>query len=198
MRKNYCSNCGTPIKNEGIFCESCGKPLEDINTSNISSPYNSRIENKPDKIRYHKNKYIALFLSIIPGLGQMYNGQILKGILIPVLFFIFMIIGDYYEDTFISGPIGLTFLAIYFYNLGDAYKTANDINKNDGNYFYSHENEHHQGFYEKRMNDFQKVDTQISSYFHDKSLDGKKNVSLIKVTIIIIVLYSVLLFLTPS
>lgn len=70
MRKNYCSNFGAPIKNEEIFCESCGKPLEDINTPNISSPYNSRIENNPDKIRYHKNKYVALFLSIILDWGR--------------------------------------------------------------------------------------------------------------------------------
>lgn len=105
----------------------------------------------------------------------MYNGQILKGILIPVLMFIFgNIMLNYYEDTFISGPISLVSLAIYFYNLFDAYKTANDINEHGGNYFYSNKSEHHQGFYEKRMNDFQKIDTQLSSYFHDESPDGKK------------------------
>lgn len=197
MRKNYCSNCGSPIKNEGSFCENCGESLEDGNTS-TTAPYNSRIENNNDKLKYHKNKYAAFFLSIIPGLGQMYNGQILKGILIPVLLFLFLIIANQYEaNVTISGTIILAYLVIYFYNLGDAYKTANDINKNNGNYFYSHKNEQQHGFYEDKMNGLQKADAEISSYFHYETPDGKKNVSLIKVSILIIVLYNILLFSIP-
>ena len=191
--KKYCSNCGFPMKNEGTFCERCGKPLDDINTSSIPSQTNSKIENNLRNVIYHKNKYIALFLSIIPGWGQMYNGQILKGIIFPTLMTVFLILSTSYENNdIISVPSFILFMSIYFYNLGDAYKTANDISNDNGNYFYSHESEASSGFYENKMNDFQKLDSQISSYFHEKAPNGEKRVSLIKVAILIFVLFILL------
>lgn len=83
------------------------------------------IPNSNQDIKYHKNISIAILLSIfIVGAGQMYNGQILKGI-------IFIII--YYLIIFLS-PI---FILIWIYNIYDAYKNAKNINNNNGNYFYN-------------------------------------------------------------
>lgn len=70
-----------------------------------------------------KNSGLAAILSfLLPGLGQMYNGEIGKGVLIMVVQFVnfllmFIIIG------FITSPIVLIW-AIY-----DAYKTAERINQ---------------------------------------------------------------------
>jgi len=208
MEKNYCINCGAPINNsEFIYCENCGKlhyESDDSNSSRTySSTYGSRVESSYgnsygssyENVKYHKNKYLAFFLSIFTGLGQIYNGQILKGILMPILLSICLLLSNYYYnyDT-ISATIALMFLAIYFYTFVEAYKTANDINKNNGNYFYSNDKDH-AGFYEDNLNSFQKLDAQISSYFHYESITGEKTVSLIKATILIIGLYIALFIL---
>lgn len=70
-----------------------------------------------------KNPGVAAVLSFfVAGLGQIYNGQIGKGILIIVLYFLsvllmFVLIG------FITTPI------LWIYGMIDAYKTAERINK---------------------------------------------------------------------
>jgi len=201
MEKRLCLHCGTPINNsEYIYCENCGKlnyeyGNGDSNSSRIySSPYGSRVESNYEKIKYRKNKYIAFFLSIFTGLGQIYNGQILKGILMPVLLYIcFVLIGNYINNDIIFWPSFLMFFVVYFYSFADAYKTANKINENNGNYFYS-KDEGHTGFYEDNSSSFQKFDVQISSYFHDETYNGEKTVSLTKTTILMVILYTSLFF----
>jgi TM2 domain-containing membrane protein YozV len=76
-----------------------------------------------------KNPGVAVVLSFfIPGLGQIYNGQIMKGIIFIILASIFgfltvVLIG------YILYPL------FWVYNLYDAYNTAREINERyDGNY----------------------------------------------------------------
>lgn len=72
-----------------------------------------------------KNAGLAAVLSFFfAGLGQIYNGQIGKGILLIVLqginaFLMTVVIG------FITYPI------LWIYGMVDAYKTANKINERD-------------------------------------------------------------------
>lgn len=81
---------------------------------------------KNNEMIYKKSEGIAvLFSLLIIGFGQVYNGQILKGIL-------FLIIG--YSLLSLIWPLGIIF---YLYNLYDAYKTAIYINDHNGNYFYN-------------------------------------------------------------
>lgn len=74
-----------------------------------------------------KNPGLAAILSFfIAGIGQIYNGQFAKGILFMIIQAInallcFVIIG------FITGPITALFAAY------DAYKSAEKINKQQGN-----------------------------------------------------------------
>jgi len=71
-----------------------------------------------------KNEGLAAVLSFfIPGLGQIYNGQIGKGIVVFFLFAIFaasiaLLIG------FILAPV------FWIWNIYDAYSTAKKINQN--------------------------------------------------------------------
>lgn len=159
-----------------------------------SSPYNSRVQNYPGKVRYHKNKFLAFFLSIFPGLGQIYNGQILKGFLIPVILFICFSLIYFSDNEVIILVSALIFLGTYFYAFVDAYKTANDINKHNGNYFYS-KDESHPGFHQNNLNSFQKLDAQLSSYFHYEEINGEKRVSLFKSVFLIFFLYFILFYL---
>ncbi|AKB75149.1 hypothetical protein MSLAZ_1888 [Methanosarcina lacustris Z-7289] len=76
-----------------------------------------------------KNPGFAAVLSFfIPGLGQIYNGQIMKGIVFIILASVFgfltvVLIG------YILYPL------FWVYNLYDAYNTAREINARHGGYY---------------------------------------------------------------
>lgn len=74
-----------------------------------------------------KNPILAAILSIIPGLGQVYCGQLVRGI---VIFIIVAVLAGIIAG-FLSGLIGsLSFLfgliplALWLWNIYDAYKLA--------------------------------------------------------------------------
>ncbi len=75
-----------------------------------------------------KSSGIAVILSFfIPGLGQIYNGQIGKGILIIILFVIF--------GALSSILIGIPFyLALWVYSMYNAYKVAEATHVKSKNY----------------------------------------------------------------
>jgi hypothetical protein len=71
-----------------------------------------------------KSPPLALFLSLFPGLGQLYNGQVAKAFT-----FFFGFVGSIYGAAEIAGlPFGLLIPFTYFYNLVDAYRSATLIN----------------------------------------------------------------------
>jgi hypothetical protein len=71
-----------------------------------------------------KSPAFALFLSLFPGLGQVYNGQLAKAFT-----FFFGFVGSIYGAAEIA-PLPFAFLIpfTYFFNLVDAYKSALQIN----------------------------------------------------------------------
>ena len=71
---------------------------------------------------FFKNPTVATLLSIVTGLGQLYNGQILKGILFFGSMFIACLL-MYLFIGFILAPI------IWIWNLVDANHSAKRINK---------------------------------------------------------------------
>jgi TM2 domain-containing membrane protein YozV len=75
-------------------------------------------------VRPPKNPPLALFLSLFPGLGQVYNGQPAKAFV-----FFFAWVGSIYGAASVS-PFPFAFLIpfVYFYNLVDAYRSAVIIN----------------------------------------------------------------------
>jgi TM2 domain-containing membrane protein YozV len=75
-----------------------------------------------------RNPPLAACLSIIPGLGQVYNGQKGKGAAILV---IFIFVGFCLAYSVI--PIVVMFL-IWIYSIADAFLTAKKINKAEVNY----------------------------------------------------------------
>jgi TM2 domain-containing membrane protein YozV len=104
---NYCPNCGADLKYpEAEICPTCGVRIKE-----------------PQSPKKEKNPVVAALLSlIITGSGQVYNGELLKGILI----FIGAIIGSLF--FLIPGII------VVIYGIYDAYTTAKKMNAGEIQY----------------------------------------------------------------
>jgi TM2 domain-containing membrane protein YozV len=113
-----CQNCGknTP---EGKFCEHCGASVESAQVSGQPSSQQLFSPQQPGSGKTQKNAGIAALLSLIPGLGQMYNEQIVKGI---GLFFIVAIGYSLYP---------LIGLIVHIAVMYDGYSTAKKINNGE-------------------------------------------------------------------
>lgn len=102
----FCTNCGAEIDAKATVCPSCGVPQTGM-TEGVST----------------KNEGLAAILSFfLPGLGQMYNGEISKGVLLMIIqvvniILMFVIIGLF------------TYLLVWGYSIVDAYTTAKGINR---------------------------------------------------------------------
>lgn len=99
----FCSNCGVEIDKDAEICPKCGVRVK-APTAGEKSPGLS-----------------AVLSFLIVGLGQIYNGQIGKGIVLIICYVIsillcFVLIG------FILVPI------LWIYGIYDAYNTAKKIN----------------------------------------------------------------------
>ncbi|WNY24346.1 hypothetical protein MmiHf6_16770 [Methanimicrococcus hongohii] len=139
MAQKYCTNCGEQLKEYAIVCSSCGTPVKrqertentqqsDRNAEQFEETYTGETayaeqvfeEDIPRTAPKEKNTFFAIILSFfIPGLGQVYNGNFWKGI------------------AFMIGvPLGTLFLiipglAIWLWNMYDAYTDADKVNKGE-------------------------------------------------------------------
>jgi len=105
----YCSNCGQQIDVKAEICPKCG-----VRVSPVQVPVTA-VERKSEGLA-------AVLSFFIPGLGQVYNGQIGKGIVVFIVFAIcsglmILLIG------FILAPL------CWVWNVYDAYSTAKKINQ---------------------------------------------------------------------
>jgi len=117
----YCANCGRPLCAECkrdvsgmIYCESC---LANRLRSSTTLPPIAGLGGEGP------NPGLALFLGFIPGVGAIYNGQIVKA-MVQVLIFGSLIalsnrVGGPFDTIF-----GLGAAAFYFYMVIDSYQTA--------------------------------------------------------------------------
>ena len=114
----YCGQCGRALCNDCkrevrgmIYCESCLAARVHTSLSPIVGPGAG------------PSPGVALALGFIPGVGSIYNGQVVKG-MIQVLIFGSLIA---FADR-VGGPLdtifGLGAAAFYFYMVIDAYQTA--------------------------------------------------------------------------
>jgi TM2 domain-containing membrane protein YozV len=99
----FCASCGSQINEKAVICPKCGVAVKSIGTG-------------------EKNPGIAAVLSFFfTGLGQIYNGEIGKGLLMMIVQMLnvalmFVVIG------FITFPI------LWGYGIWDANKRAKEIN----------------------------------------------------------------------
>lgn len=110
----FCTSCGAVIKEQAEVCPECGVRQKAPETTTSTQPEGQI-----------KNPGIAAVASFFfTGLGQIYNGQIGKGIGLMILQFIniglmFVLIGF------------LTYFLVWVFGMYDAYKVAERINKGD-------------------------------------------------------------------
>jgi hypothetical protein len=115
----YCGQCGRALCPEckrevrGIaYCENCLDAR--LHTTGFASGFGQNFGPQPG---------LALFLGFIPGVGAIYNGQILKAI-IQVIFFGCLIALSERSETPFDTIFGLGAAAFYFYMVIDSYQTA--------------------------------------------------------------------------
>jgi TM2 domain-containing membrane protein YozV len=104
-----CSNCQTENQKGSKFCINCGEPLK-VATTADDGVRRSPSANK--RYAQGKNPTLAAILSVLlTGLGQVYNGDVMKGavMFIGVLILSFTIVGS---------------LAIWVWSIIDAYQVA--------------------------------------------------------------------------
>ena len=82
-----CPECGTEISDKSISCVKCGFPIaQPIKTTSLIPNKTEKIPIKIYPIKPQKNSGLAAVLSlIIPGLGQIYNGEIGLGLFMMVM-----------------------------------------------------------------------------------------------------------------
>jgi TM2 domain-containing membrane protein YozV len=109
----HCSKCGLQLDALSRFCNSCGTPIGPAQPQVIV-------------VRSSKSAGLAAVLSFFwCGLGQIYNGQIGKGLLFGFLYFVSLIL--------IFAVIGiLTTPLLWIWGMIDAYQTSERLNR-EGN-----------------------------------------------------------------
>jgi TM2 domain-containing membrane protein YozV len=103
----FCAKCGNPNNNDARFCRNCSAPL--------------RMIPAPAFVAAKSPGLAAVLSFFICGLGQIYNGQIFKGLLMIIAYFIsicliFVVIGLF------TTPI------LWIWGMMDAYHKAEQFN----------------------------------------------------------------------
>src|SRR5260370_7276864 len=89
-RPRFCSQCGQPVTvADAVFCKECGAPLA------VTDWFSHDISWRP---------WIALLLSVVPGLGHFYKAQVGRGFA-WFLVVVFLLMS--------RTPIGFTFTFIF-------------------------------------------------------------------------------------
>jgi TM2 domain-containing membrane protein YozV len=115
----YCSKCGGQIGN-ARFCSQCGTPQGGIVVQAPGAAPQVVV------IRAPKSPGVAVLLSfLLAGLGQIYNGQIGKGLVFMIAYFCSLVL-MWVLIGFIIAPI------LWIWSMVDAYKTAERINAQYG------------------------------------------------------------------
>ncbi len=120
----FCSACGTQNVAGARACSKCGSALQAASLP--AAPYLAQQPPQVIVVRSGKSAGLAAVLSFLwCGLGQIYNGQIGKGIGFLVAYgvsivLMFVLIG------FITTPI------LWVWGMVDAYKTSERLNREAG------------------------------------------------------------------
>lgn len=114
----FCPSCGTSNADDAKFCQSCGAALASANAQPTQNTTQMRGAPSPvsgdKKYAEGKNPTTALVLSLLlSGLGQFYNGDTKKGIVMLVAGLL---------GWALTG--GLLSIAIWVWGMIDAYQVA--------------------------------------------------------------------------
>ncbi|NLX47948.1 MAG: zinc-ribbon domain-containing protein [Euryarchaeota archaeon] len=132
----YCSRCGNHAKEGAQFCDRCGAQLSG-GQQQYGQPPNFTHQYYPER----KDPLIALILSILlPGVGQIYVGRVLRGLLILLLVPLFSVFPAILMFAVVStGSVSgalmtgvvlvIVSIALYIWQIVDAYRLAEEHNR---------------------------------------------------------------------
>lgn len=146
----FCKDCGKEMKDESVFCWNCGNKVEvkiepkveDIQKDNHCKYCNEEINVRADvcphcgmrlRVVIAKNPGTASVLSFfIPGLGQIYNGDIIIGIAFVIIEILSLSVGIILLRSERQPILALAFIVLcvvlWIYGIYNARKTAEKIN----------------------------------------------------------------------
>lgn len=103
------------------------------NVNNVNIAENTYIADSTKRI-YKKLSALSVILSfIIPGLGQIYAGKIKRGaVVLGIFVFLFVLIGTSVNSSFSILPLSFLFFSHWIWNMFDAWKITNNVNKVNG------------------------------------------------------------------
>lgn len=115
--KIICSKCGYENEKNNTYCEKCGTPLKNVNnTQPIQGIKIKRSTNPINKsIIQEKNVGLALILSIIPGIGLIYNTLAKRGVVVLLISIILFYIN------------GFLFWLLWILQVVDTYLTLHEL-----------------------------------------------------------------------
>jgi hypothetical protein len=87
---------------------------------------NNQVQGKGQK---EKNPSLAAFLAIFPGMGAIYNGNIIKGITYMLIFTILIVLTDNAQEPD-AVVFGLMIAGFFIFQIIDSYNEASKINQN--------------------------------------------------------------------
>jgi len=138
----YCSKCGNQMREGSQFCDRCGTSLQPGGPGPYQQPvYPNQYSATFTMPRDEKEPIIAVILSIfLPGVGQMYVGKLLRGILILLFLPIFSVLAflpalaitneeSFYGYLWWTVIATIIIIIAYVWQIVDAYKLAEDHNR---------------------------------------------------------------------
>lgn len=110
----YCRNCGAVIDADARYCPTCGAPQDGPSSPSATSSLDAALED----LLEGGNPFVAALLSaLFPGLGQLYNRELEKGLLV-VAASIVSVLSAVILVGFVLYP------AVWLYAIYDAYTVA--------------------------------------------------------------------------
>jgi len=104
--KALCSGCVRNAPGGQIFCEPCWTAWQSMQAPFVAPPAGA------------PHPVLAAFLGLIPGVGAMYNGQFIKGLIHLVIFAVLV------SAAHVYGVFGIFVAGWIFYQVFEAYHTA--------------------------------------------------------------------------
>lgn len=115
MNEDYCSVCGYKINPNIKICSNCGRKID----------AKAKVCAKCGAEVVHKNVFVAAVLSFIfPGLGQLYNNQTHKGIILIIGYIISLILSLVLIGVILA-------ILIWIFGMYDAFTSAKAINNGE-------------------------------------------------------------------
>lgn len=133
LNKNLCDKCGKEFSENDKFCQNCGTSL---NKKDLDNNLDYTNLNKKSERNYKTDSYImnenilekintglaTVFSGIFLGLGQLYNGDFTKGIILFISggVLIGIVLLSVTIDPIFSVFLFIIYLVLWVYNIKDA------------------------------------------------------------------------------